>query len=163
MKDLKIVDNDKDEVTVMDGDEQIRGWSYADESERRVKMMCAHEFVEGWYQTIQAEPLKSILALQEGYDNPITQVAFRGGFIFCREYMARFVEQGGDTTTAQSIRANWIPQFGDDPGKPRKYDFKEVAEAEDMEVGPWKSKNPGPSVDGAVYALTVMAALGIPE
>jgi len=40
---------------------------------------------------------------------------FRAGFIMCREYMARFVEQGGDKTTAQSIRANWLPLLGEDP------------------------------------------------
>lgn len=98
---------------------------------------------------------------QQGYQNPVAQVAFRAGFLLCREYMARFVEQGGDTNTAASIRANWIPAFGADPGPPRKYDFAEVAEAEDMDNGPWRSKNPGPSVDAAVYALKVMAALGM--
>ena len=47
---LRVVDNDRDEVTVtLDGSE-IRGWSYANDLERRVKMLCAHEFVEGWYQ-----------------------------------------------------------------------------------------------------------------
>ena len=34
-----------------------------------------------------------------------------------REMLARFVEQGGDATTAASIRANWIPGWGKDPGK----------------------------------------------
>ncbi len=33
-----------------------------------------------------------------------------------REMLARFVEQGGDATTAASIRANWIPSWGKDPG-----------------------------------------------
>ncbi len=36
----------------------------------------------------------------------------------CREMMARFVEQGGDAVTAASIRANWHPGWGKDPGKP---------------------------------------------
>ena len=36
----------------------------------------------------------------------------------CREMMARFVEQGGDHATAASIRANWHPGWGGDPGKP---------------------------------------------
>ncbi|WP_395443617.1 hypothetical protein [Caulobacter sp. UC70_42] len=98
---------------------------------------------------------------QECYQNPIAQVAFRAGFLLCREVMARFVEQGGDESTAASIRANWLPQFGDDPGGPRQYDFAEVAEAEDMEKGPWRARNPGPSVDAAVYALTAMVSLGM--
>lgn len=36
----------------------------------------------------------------------------------CREMMARFVEQGGDAVTAASIRANWSPSWGQDPGRP---------------------------------------------
>ena len=35
-----------------------------------------------------------------------------------REMIARFVEQGGDAVTAASIRANWHPGWGKDPGKP---------------------------------------------
>jgi hypothetical protein len=54
MFNLKVVDNDKDEITVMDGDKEIRGWSYANDTERRVKMLCAREFVEGWYQATEA-------------------------------------------------------------------------------------------------------------
>ncbi len=34
-----------------------------------------------------------------------------------REMFARFVEQGGDHVTAASIRANWNPSWGKDPGK----------------------------------------------
>ena len=35
-----------------------------------------------------------------------------------REMLARFVEQGGDHSTAASIRANWNPEWGPDPGYP---------------------------------------------
>lgn len=35
-----------------------------------------------------------------------------------REMLARFVEQGGDATTAASLRANWNPEWGEDPGQP---------------------------------------------
>ena len=61
--------------------------------------------------------------------HPINQVYFRAGLLACREYMARFVEQGGDKTTAQSIRANWWPHLGDDPGAPRLFDFAELCDA----------------------------------
>lgn len=44
--------------------------------------------------------------------------AFRRGAQACREMLARFVEQGGDETTAASIRANWHPGWGDDLGRP---------------------------------------------
>lgn len=60
--------------------------------------------------------------------NPISQVTFRAGLLACREYMARFVEQGGNPEIAQSIRANWWPILGNDPGPPRLFDFAEVAE-----------------------------------
>lgn len=36
----------------------------------------------------------------------------------CREMTARFVEYGGDQMTAMSIRANWNPSWGADPGPP---------------------------------------------
>jgi hypothetical protein len=62
--------------------------------------------------------------------NPLHQVYFRAGLLACREYMARFVEQGGDASTAASIRANWWPSLGDDPGAPRQLRFDEVAREE---------------------------------
>ena len=36
-----------------------------------------------------------------------------------REMLAQFIE-AQDPTTAQSIRANWKPEWGKDPGKPEK-------------------------------------------
>jgi hypothetical protein len=46
------------------------------------------------------------------------QKFFTSGLQAMREMMARFVEQGGDHATAESIRANWNPSWGDDPGRP---------------------------------------------
>ena len=43
--------------------------------------------------------------------------AFAAGASAAREMLARFVEQGGDSTTAASIRANWHPAWGRDPGR----------------------------------------------
>ena len=43
---------------------------------------------------------------------------FIAGAQECREMMARFVEGAGDVITAISIRANWNPTWGADPGKP---------------------------------------------
>ena len=43
--------------------------------------------------------------------------AFTEGLQAMREMLARFVEQGGDPRTAQSIRENWAPAWGKDPGK----------------------------------------------
>lgn len=43
---------------------------------------------------------------------------FQRGAQAMREMLARFVEQGGDATTAASLRANWHPGWNDDPGPP---------------------------------------------
>jgi hypothetical protein len=47
--------------------------------------------------------------------------AFIAGAQQMREMLARFVEQGGDSPAhviAQSMRLNWVPTWGNDPGKP---------------------------------------------
>jgi len=51
------------------------------------------------------------------FDETRVEEAFRDGLRACREYMARFVEQGGDVQTAASIRANWNPAWGIDEGR----------------------------------------------
>lgn len=42
---------------------------------------------------------------------------FVGGLVAMREMLAQFIEVQ-DPTMAQSIRANWKPEWGNDPGKP---------------------------------------------
>jgi hypothetical protein len=58
----------------------------------------------------------------DGHEGYITEERaeemFREGLQAMREMLARFVEQGGDATTAASIRANWNPSWGKDPGRP---------------------------------------------
>jgi len=49
--------------------------------------------------------------------NERAEELFIAGAQACREMMARFVEQGGNPEIAQSIRANWHPGWGDDPGR----------------------------------------------
>ena len=44
----RVIDNDKDEITVSLNGEDLRGWSYASDTERRQKMLQAREYVEGW-------------------------------------------------------------------------------------------------------------------
>lgn len=43
-----ITDNDRDEITASLNGRQLRGWSYANDDQRRAKMRLAREFVEGW-------------------------------------------------------------------------------------------------------------------
>jgi hypothetical protein len=57
----------------------------------------------------------------DGMDGYVTEdraeKLFIAGAQAMREMLARFVEQGGDATTAASIRANWVPGWGNDPGE----------------------------------------------
>jgi hypothetical protein len=48
-KSLIVTDNDAGEITVTTNGKEVRGWSYANDTERRVKMIYAREYVEGWY------------------------------------------------------------------------------------------------------------------
>ncbi len=66
---------------------------------------------------------------QEGCMNDVHRVYFRAGLLACREYMARFVESESPTIAA-SIRANWWPSLGADPGPPRLFTFDELTEGE---------------------------------
>lgn len=60
----------------------------------------------------------------EGYvTEERAQELFIGGLQAMREMLARFVEQGGNPegpAIAQSMRLNWNPSWGKDPGKPEK-------------------------------------------
>jgi hypothetical protein len=51
------------------------------------------------------------------FDEARVEEAFRDGLRTAREYLARFVEQGGDAQAAISIRANWNPAWGTDDGQ----------------------------------------------
>lgn len=60
------------------------------------------------------------LSLEKAMGRFRYQWGFREGARACREMMARFVEQGGTETErkiATSIRANWHPGWGENPGK----------------------------------------------
>jgi len=47
-KQPRVVDNDRNEITVSLNGKELRGWSYEDDVERRQKMVQAREYVEGW-------------------------------------------------------------------------------------------------------------------
>lgn len=56
--------------------------------------------------------------VMEGYvTEERAQEYFVGGLVAMREMLAQFIEPQ-DPTIAQSIRANWKPEWGKDPGKP---------------------------------------------
>lgn len=94
-------------------------------------------FHEGRQQGLLEAGGADLVAIKNKYDEQFTELAarralgrfdeqrgFRRGAQACREMMARFVEQAGGPTRgihaiiAQSIRANWSPSWGEDPGRP---------------------------------------------
>lgn len=189
-KNPRVTDNDSGEITVSLDGRELRGWSYANDDERRLKMTAAREYVEGWHDAregaaglirefeaigpFDAETLKDLRRMIPFsiYDaggtvtqNPLTQVYFRAGLLACREYMARFIEQGGDTTTAASIRANWWPSLGDDPGPPRLFDFAELCEESDGPDGKpvFKTLTISPSVEALPAAYQFLLPAQSPQ
>ena len=63
----RVKDNDRDEITVTLDGKEIRGWSYENEAERRVKIGKAREFVEGWLECAKANSNAALKkALEEG-------------------------------------------------------------------------------------------------
>lgn len=60
----RVIDNDRDEITVTLDGKEIRGWSYASEAERRTKMLAAREFCEGWYQASRRAAQPAVKALE---------------------------------------------------------------------------------------------------
>ncbi|HVI27482.1 hypothetical protein [Hansschlegelia sp.] len=113
---------------------------------------------EGWTVDDLAELRRMVPDLDAVLThNPVHQVFFRAGLLACREYMARFVEQGGDTAAAASIRANWWPSLGDDPGAPRRFNFDEVAVENSR--GGWDHADTPPSIEALPRALQFLESL----
>jgi len=48
----RVTDDDNGSVTVTFDGRELRGWSYANDDERRAKMVAAREYVEGWCNAI---------------------------------------------------------------------------------------------------------------
>jgi hypothetical protein len=48
MENPRVIDNDRDEITVELNGRELRGWSYKNYDEQKLKMKCAREYVEGW-------------------------------------------------------------------------------------------------------------------
>jgi hypothetical protein len=101
------------------------------------------------------ETLQEVLDAQAAELNPAHHVYFRAGLLACREYMARFVESQ-DAGIAASIRANWWPSLGPDPGVPRKMDWAEVTEGEYGTDG-FRCKSRG-EVSASIEALPIALA-----
>ena len=55
-----------------------------------------------------------------GFTEDRVEEFFALGAAQARDMLARFVEQGGHAEIANSIRLNWHPGWGKDPGKPER-------------------------------------------
>lgn len=94
------------------------------------------------------------IPIHDTVHNAVHKVFFRAGLLAARESLARFVECESPTIAA-SIRANWWPQLGPDPGAPRLLNYDEIAE----EVGgAIKHRDCDPSVEALPYAFQFVNA-----
>lgn len=119
--------------------------------------MVEHMF-EGISPVFDVDDLKELERMVPNLDsvltqNPLHKVYFRAGFLACREYMARFVEQGGNAQVAASIRANWWPGLGVDPGAPRQLALQELVD--EIEDDDGKLSFPSKPIDPSVEALPI--------
>jgi hypothetical protein len=122
------------------------------EVERRVDALAA-EIVDS--HIANGKTPRTVHAAQASLQNEVHRVYFRAGLLACREYMARFVAAESPTIAA-SIRANWWPGLGEDPGGPRRLHWNEVADG--GEDGPWTPRDPGVSVEALPVALNFLCA-----
>lgn len=90
--------------------------------------------------------------LQAEMLNPATQVMFRAGLLAAREYMAAFVEAESPSIAA-SIRANWWPSLGADPGRPRRLRWDELYLGEYPDGREKTMEEVSPSIEALVHAM----------
>jgi hypothetical protein len=50
----RVTDNDNGEIAVTINGCELRGWSYKNDAERRMKMLAAREYIEGWHDGVSA-------------------------------------------------------------------------------------------------------------
>lgn len=53
MPNPKIIDDDRDTISAVYNDKQVRSWEYHSEDERRMKMRMAREWQEGFLHAMQ--------------------------------------------------------------------------------------------------------------
>lgn len=101
---------------------------------------------------IVEEPLTLSEIEEQQFDEAI-KAAFRLGAQGCREMMARFVDQGGygDQNIVSSIRANWHPGWGDDPGRPNEIPRNALGDTEERDA--WRESFARRAVDHAMKLL----------
>lgn len=104
----KVIDNDKDEITASLGTIEIRSWSYANDTERRAKMVQAHEYAEGWWSALSRLKSKTDARLNDylcemnpGYDDSI--VGFNEAWDIVRDAFADLGEPPAPESSESQI------------------------------------------------------------
>jgi len=88
----RVIDNDRDEITVTLDGKEIRGWSYADETERRVKMLAAREFCEGWFVATKRAAKLADDVHGEGPDGSYDNGATRDGWDMASQHIKKLID-----------------------------------------------------------------------
>lgn len=91
----RVIDNDRDEITVTLDGKEIRGWSYENDAERRVKMIAAREFVEGWYHATDRAAKIADDVYGEGPDTPYDNGATSDGWNRASQHIRKLIATGG--------------------------------------------------------------------
>jgi hypothetical protein len=115
----RVIDDDKGQVTVSLYGKELRGWSYADDAERRQKMLAAREYVEGWCDGGDAKTKR----LKEQIDTRLNNV-------FCE------MKDGYDDSIVGFIEA-WdiVRGIFVDTEPPRRVQGANIAPSDDAEFG----------------------------
>ncbi len=68
MNNPRVIDFDNGEISVRLDDKELRGWIYANDGERRQKMLQAREYVEGWCDGHETQRSPQASAESKGED-----------------------------------------------------------------------------------------------
>lgn len=111
--------------------EATRDAARAERDEARMDVLNSPFCDEALWQQHRAEAAEKAVEFHDvaAFHHPVRQVMFRAGLLAARESLARFVA-AQDEHIATSIRANWWPRLGADPGPPRKNTWAEWYEGE---------------------------------
>lgn len=93
MKTPRVVDDNSSIISCVLNGAKVMSWVYWDEPSRRVKLMQAHDFSEGWYRAMRHGALQGFLyALWEYLDDRQDAETFPDGVTVPNEEMKLLIE-----------------------------------------------------------------------
>jgi len=101
----------------------------------------------------------------ESFDNPVTSVMFRAGMLVMRELVRlhaldKIPASAYDAGENAGLYDIWLtPRLGNDPGKPRLFDFNELVT--DFGTPEQKHHKPDASREAAVQAFLFLESIGV--